>query len=299
MIFGVLIFIHRTGREQLHFPKWPKSLRWTSTFLLYVICIVPFLLILISGFLGVILAAVEGWSAIEGFEYVVSNAAALSTPLTDVGPESIGGDLLDLYISAIALLLVTTTMGIASSLSIVGEAANSMPPTIFGLIRYMILYIPVSTFAVSAGTGAAMAAIENWSFADGFLFMASSLCGLANPLTDVVPDTAFGAFFEVVCVAAEVCLGGAILGLLGAHPLMPRVVGFLEGETMEEVLDAKQHNLTKQFESVRSDNASEENKNWTSMDKEELINELQKLTARKKELEQIVREGLGSTDATV
>ena len=45
----------------------------------------------------------EGWSFEDGILYVFSTTLGLGTPLTDVIPETVGGDLLDVVISSIAL----------------------------------------------------------------------------------------------------------------------------------------------------------------------------------------------------
>eukprot|EP00409_Alexandrium_fundyense_P008094 CAMPEP_0195041484 /NCGR_PEP_ID=MMETSP0347-20130606/745_1 /TAXON_ID=2932 /ORGANISM="Alexandrium fundyense, Strain CCMP1719" /LENGTH=40 /DNA_ID= /DNA_START= /DNA_END= /DNA_ORIENTATION= len=40
--------------------------------------------------MGPVLALAEGWSALAGIEYLLSNALQLAVPLTDVAPDSVG-----------------------------------------------------------------------------------------------------------------------------------------------------------------------------------------------------------------
>mmetsp|Transcript_20226 Transcript_20226/g.47529 ORF Transcript_20226/g.47529 Transcript_20226/m.47529 type:complete len:367 (-) Transcript_20226:183-1283(-) len=52
---------------------------------------------------GLILAAAEDWTIEEGILYVFTNALGLGTALTDVVPETVGGALLDIVVSGMAL----------------------------------------------------------------------------------------------------------------------------------------------------------------------------------------------------
>lgn len=52
---------------------------------------------------GSILAVAENWSIQDGILYVFTNALGLGTALTDVAPETIGGAIVDIVVSAMAL----------------------------------------------------------------------------------------------------------------------------------------------------------------------------------------------------
>ena len=52
---------------------------------------------------GSILAVLEDWSFSDGILYVFSNSLGLGTPLTEVVPETVGGAVVDIIVSAIAL----------------------------------------------------------------------------------------------------------------------------------------------------------------------------------------------------
>lgn len=74
--------------------------------------IVPFVAIFIliplsvgvtAGVFGSILAKFEGWSVKDGVFYVIGNLLGLGTPLTDVLPLTLAGDVFDIIISSFAL----------------------------------------------------------------------------------------------------------------------------------------------------------------------------------------------------
>ena len=65
--------------------------------------VVPLLVALIAVVCGSILGVAEGWSVRDGILYVFSNLLSLGTPLTDVLPTTMVGDIIDIIISSMAL----------------------------------------------------------------------------------------------------------------------------------------------------------------------------------------------------
>jgi len=107
-----------------------------------------------------------------------------------------------------------------------------------------------------------MAGIEGWSLLDGYYFMAASMASLANPVGDAVPETALGAFFECLCLAIELCVGGCILGMVASHPATLKLCDFLEGsqraagaQTMFQLQlqDLSKEDLRGRLKSIRFD----------------------------------------------
>jgi len=222
------------GKEiSSHIHKMTIVRRPAAMAYLLFVC-VPTVILFVCFTLGALLAVIEDWGVLVGAEYVLTNVLGLSTPLTKVSPDSSIGKIADVVISLWAMLLATTAMGLAAGMSMVGSIIDRMPTSASGFFLYVGLYIPVSLVLIAILTGLIMASIEDWNFSDGFFFMAGSICGLANPLTEVRPDSATGAFFEVLCISVELCLGGAIIGVVGAHPLSAQIINWLEGGAAEE-----------------------------------------------------------------
>ena len=65
--------------------------------------VVPLFVAIIAAVFGLILAAAEGWTMVDGLLYVFSNLLGLGTPLTDVTPQTVGGDVIDIIVSSFAL----------------------------------------------------------------------------------------------------------------------------------------------------------------------------------------------------
>ena len=65
--------------------------------------VIPLLLAINATVFGSILAAAEGWHVKDGIYYVFGNLLGLGTPLTNVTPLTVMGDVLDIIISSFAL----------------------------------------------------------------------------------------------------------------------------------------------------------------------------------------------------
>jgi hypothetical protein len=78
----------------------------TGKFLVPVIAlgfVIPLLVAIIAFVFGSILAAAEGWNVVDGIYYVFGNLLGLGTPLTNVTPLTVMGDMIDIIISSFAL----------------------------------------------------------------------------------------------------------------------------------------------------------------------------------------------------
>ena len=71
-----------------------------------------------------------------------------------------------------------------------GEAADArVQPMALALVLTALVGVPLVILALSFAFGLVMAAIEGWSVLTGFLYFASNMTGLGNPLTLVSPET--------------------------------------------------------------------------------------------------------------
>jgi len=65
--------------------------------------VIPIYISIVAVAFGSLLGWVEGWLVKEGILYVFSNLLGLGTPLTEVTPTTLPGDILDILISSVAL----------------------------------------------------------------------------------------------------------------------------------------------------------------------------------------------------
>jgi len=189
---------------------------------------------------GCLLAAAEGWSMYIGVAYVLSNVLGLQEPLTNDSPEGNLGMVLDIIVSLLAMLSTATVMGIASSMCLIQSASDLLPYSLCGFVRILIFYLPIAILIISCLMGAAFSAIEDWTFWDGFYFVTGGIAELANPIVNVGPSTAEGCFFEIFCVCTELCLCGAAIGTLSAHPQIKRFMRWFEGDATSELEQLKE-----------------------------------------------------------
>lgn len=241
-LVGLSAYVRKTRKQhglQTHRweavpPWWPTYVKDLIAMVTLLLVLVPVIVILCSVVFGIVLAAAEGWLAIQGIEYIAGNLAGLSSPLTGVSPTTAFGDFIDIIVSLWCLLLASAFMGVAGSLRSVSWISDTMPSTFVGFLRYIFLWIPACLLLVGAFCGGILAAKENWSWFTGFLFMLSSMCGLQTSLVSVSPTDPAGIFVEFLGLAVELTLGGAIIGVIGAHPYVASFITFLEGKPAED-----------------------------------------------------------------
>lgn len=87
----------------------------------------------------------------------------------------------------------------------------------------------------AAGLMAApVAALEGWSYRDGFFFMADRILSLSTPLTDVAPKSAYGCFIEVIFISAEIGMVGCIIGVVSGHLVLSQILSHMEGANLQQ-----------------------------------------------------------------
>lgn len=219
--------------------RWSQATRGFIALAVIVTLVVPLVLYLSGVIFGGLLAAFEGWDFVDGFYYVTSNMLGLPGSLTTVSPTMTSTKIFDLIVSLWALLLSSSVLGVTGSMNAVTQICETMPSSALGLARYLLVYVPILLILLSAACGGILAAVEGWSFADGFVFMAGSLCGIETPLTTVVPTTHGGFFVTSLCFLLELTIGGAVIGIIGSHPFCSEILEFFEGKRGSEAGDSK------------------------------------------------------------
>jgi len=210
----------------------PWYVRGLTSLLLVLFAVVPIIVIIACFILGPVLALAEGWSALAGIEYLLSNALQLAVPLTDVAPDSVGGEIIDLMISIWVMLVVTAAIGLAAQMLLITKLGALVPDSSLGFVRWLVVNIPIVLIAISLVSGAMMALAEGWSFSDGFFYMAGEAAGVG--LVVVGPSTAFGALVDAIFTMFQLGLSGAVIGIIAGHPLTGKVIQAIEGKALEQ-----------------------------------------------------------------
>ena len=97
----------------------------------FVLVGVPIVVIGVACIFGALLAWVEEWSFREGFEYVSSNILQLATPLTDVTPDNLEGEIMDIIIAVWSLSIAGLAIGFMASFSILATCAEAIESKTF------------------------------------------------------------------------------------------------------------------------------------------------------------------------
>eukprot|EP00927_Polykrikos_kofoidii_P069538 TRINITY_DN65057_c0_g1_i1.p1 TRINITY_DN65057_c0_g1~~TRINITY_DN65057_c0_g1_i1.p1 ORF type:complete len:300 (-),score=29.74 TRINITY_DN65057_c0_g1_i1:119-1018(-) len=218
--------------------------RYTISCFFVVAVLMPTLVFTCGLLLGGVLAASEGWRFDDGYEYIVGNMVGIG-PMSSLTPNSTSGKIADIIISLFGFVLCNVMLGLAANLNLIVHATNRTPPTLGGLCRVLFLYIPIALTCLSFLCGCVLSALEGWDLADGLYFMVGYLCGIANPLTPKAPVTDKANFALAVISVIEMCVAGAIIGLVGAHPFFQSVLLHLEGSygnETEAIVDTKDAN---------------------------------------------------------
>ena len=185
--------------------SWRRSRSKRIFFLcLFIFILFPILSIFLATIFGGLLALAESTTFLKGFLYVVSNLLGMANPLTDWVPTSGTGVVvvIDLYTAVAALisfgimLNIVNLFGIPHSMNkFIRRCTKNevLVPTIALGIIIPILY---TTICVIFGT--ILALIEGWTISDGILYVITNILGLADPLTDIMPDTKGGKVVDII-----------------------------------------------------------------------------------------------------
>jgi len=202
----------------------------------------PLCIIFLCFFFGVMMALCEGWPIWTGFIYVAGTVCGLGNPLTDVVPEDHLGRFIDLVTAFWAIAVTGTIIGIAAGLKIVNDFAQLLNRSKYHaatFVFYSFVTIPVACFLLCLVFGGVLALVEDWSFTTGFLYVASDLAALGNPLTSASPTSGFGTLLDIVVATWCLTFGSTVMGLVGSlvftEKLLERVEGFQCGSSRKKV----------------------------------------------------------------
>ena len=65
-------------------------------------------------------------------------------------------------------------------------------------VRFVLLHCPAGVMSLCAIIAAILAPIEKWTWWQAFLYIASNICNLCNPLTQVMPTTKVGQYVDAL-----------------------------------------------------------------------------------------------------
>ena len=109
-------------------------------------------------------------------------------------------------------------------------------------LLFCFVLVPAIVMALACLFGAILAAAEGWSFYDGFLYVISNMTQLANPLTEVMPDTVPGQIFDIIIALWSLAVAGTVIGVVASlgfvTTFVQAVEGRREGEMDERQLSA-------------------------------------------------------------
>jgi len=77
--------------------------------------------------------------------------------------------------------------------------------------------------------GGILAAAEGWSFYDGFLYVVSNMTQLANPLTEVMPESVPGQIFDIIVALWSLAVAGTVIGVVASLSVVGTFVAAAEG----------------------------------------------------------------------
>ena len=203
-------------------------------FLCLCFVIAPFGVCVFSFLVGAFFAIVEGWDVMSGFWYVSCNVAGVN-PYVNNNPTTVVGDLLDVAVSFSAIAIGSTLISLTGMLSVVSTLPEiyKLSDTKRGLLALFLL-IPCALAVLAAVIGSLFALLEGWEMWQGFKYVASVIGGLANPITQVTPQTPHGMLIAIIVGIATQGMEGVIVGIAGGVTLfaigVQKLTDLLEGE---------------------------------------------------------------------
>jgi hypothetical protein len=179
-----------------------KTLAWKRLgLLLLFVLLFPAMPLALAIMFGGLLALVEKASFLEGFLYVASNLLGMTTPLTNFNPTNVGGVIIDVYISVVALLLFGIVLNVVNVFQIPLAINRMIESFVKGSVIVPLIavgfVIPLEIAIVAVAFGALLALLEGWGLHDGIYYVFGNLLGLGTPLTLVTPQTKAGDMLDI------------------------------------------------------------------------------------------------------
>jgi len=235
LLWGGALQCYRRKRERrrgdgfLALDDWEPHIRGITSFTGIVGIIVPVMFFAQSFMFGGLLAAFEGWTYEDGFEYVLGNAVGIG-PLIDMQPSAHLGKAGNIVVSLLSLIACSTVLGLtatsATALQLI-TGVDGLNKRVLCLVLFLI--VPAMLVILAVASGLIVALLEDWTVLYGFLFMIGNLCGVQTPFTQDTPQTVEGNFVTCLCFTLELAVSGVIIGIIGDHPALHNLMDFLEG----------------------------------------------------------------------
>lgn len=194
-----------------------------------IIVIVPCLSFLSSMVFGGLYAASAGSEYSSGFENSIAIITGLPAVLIQQRPENHFSKTVVWFVSVWHLLFSSLAIGAMGSMIAATCWVRSAPVSCCGLLRYLGLYMPAAILATGAALGSFLALMEEWPWADGFLYMTGRVCGLGNPLVGTTPQHASGYFLLALSFVAELGLRSFVVAFAWGSPHLQGLARLLEG----------------------------------------------------------------------
>ena len=93
----------------------------------------------------------------------------------------------------------------------------------------VFIIFPLLVGLVCLFFGAFLSWAEGWGIGDGFYYVISNLCGLANPLTNASPTTSGGKALDVYVALASISVFAAVITMVGYFSMWNTLMRRFEG----------------------------------------------------------------------
>lgn len=181
-----------------------------------------------------ILTTYDFWQALQ---YLVSNMAGLSTPLTNKQP-SPQARFPTIVLSTIGYILVAVNTGVIAQLPLTQRIqamhnAQSKSNSLKSIVKSVLRAFGEATLLIIVNialSAAILTAAErgHMSVAACFLYTFSNAVGLCDPLTEQYPETAHGRSFAVIGAFSNLGVLGAIVGVFSQLDALNDILVYLQ-----------------------------------------------------------------------
>ena len=177
--------------------------------------VVPSVLMMLAAVFGTAMAYSEDWSIKAGFLYFAANLTGLGSPFTHHSPTTRRGKLIEIIVSTWVIVFGSAAVCTVSNLRAIKKLRAALPLKGARGLVVILLLLPGLVIIAAAGMAVAVTKLEDgWSKPTAFRFTISAMCGLGNPLTNQVPETALGKLAALGCASLQMAIGGIFVGLI-------------------------------------------------------------------------------------
>jgi len=195
----------------------------------------PWLIVLQSFVLGLIMSLVEGWSVGEGVSYVQHGMAILLNPITAVEPQTGFGTFIAPFIAIYVYVFFNTLLAVASSTRFVALLKQAMPSRFWFFLMVQDVFTPGFLLLLMLFFGLCLASLEDWRVKDSFFQTLGHATTGGNLFSTVKATNTWTLVMNIWLISAMVSVSGILVGVTSSHPVVQYTVALFEGH--DEVLD--------------------------------------------------------------